>query len=175
MAEFTIRFTKPKFNFLLPQILNCIGELDDKEYTLTISKKRKGRSINANNYSWLLTDKLSDTLLVRGIKLSKDEMHAEMIFRYGQPMLDENETPIIISVLQGIKVTDFYPYAKEIGTGTVNNKEFTHYRIYRGSHTYDTGEMSIFINGIVEECKEQGIPTETPEEINRMSSLMEGK
>lgn len=175
MTEFTIKFTKPKFNFLLPRILNYIGELDDKEYTLTITKKRKGRSINANNYSWLLTDKLSDALIVRGVKLSKDEMHAEMIFRYGQPALDENGTPIIISALQGVKITDFCPYAKEIGSGTVKDKEFTHYRIYRGSHTYDTREMSVFISGIIEECKEQDIPTETPEEINRMLSLMEGK
>ncbi len=68
-----------------------------------------------------------------------------------------------VNSLDDNKVTDFYPYAKEIGTGTANGKEFTHYRIYRGSHTYDTKEMSIFISGIVEECKEQGIDTDTPE------------
>jgi hypothetical protein len=62
-----------------------------------------------------------------------------------------------------VKITDFYPYAKEIGTGTVKGKDFTHYRIYRGSHTYDTREMSIFITGIVAECREQGIDTDTPE------------
>lgn len=101
--------------------------------------------------------------------MSKEECHAEMIFRYGQLMLDENEMPITMSVLKGVKVTDFYPYAKEIGTGTVKGKEFTHYRIYRGSHTYDTKEMSIFISGIVEECKEQGIDTDLPE----IKSLLE--
>jgi hypothetical protein len=110
-----------------------------------------------------MTDELADKLIVAGVKLSKEECHAEMIFRYGQLMLDENEMPVTISVLKGVKVNDFYPYAKEIGTGTVKGKEFTHYRIYRGSHTYDTKEMSIFISGIVEECKEQGIDTDLPE------------
>ena len=159
-----LQFKKGKFNLLLPRILDYISSLDDdKSYDLEIKQHRVKRSLNANNYSWKLTDELADRLIVAGVKLSKEECHAEMIYRYGQVMLDENEMPITISVKQGVKVTDFYPYAKEIGTGTANGKEFTHYRIYRGSHTYDTREMSIFISGIVEECKEQGIDTDTPE------------
>lgn len=176
MENFSVKFKKTQFNFLLPKILDFVSTLDDaKEYEFIINQVRKKRSINANNYSWLLTDKLSDKLTLAGMKLSKEECHAEMIFRYGQPMLDENEVPILISVLQGVKVSDFYPYAKEIGTGKVKDKDFTHYKIYRPSHTYDSKEMAIFINGIVEECREQGIQTETPEEINKMLSLMEGK
>ena len=164
MATLKMQFKKGKFNLLLPRILDYISSLDDdKSYDLEIKQHRVKRSLNANNYSWKLTDELADRLIVAGVKLSKEECHAEMIYRYGQVMLDENGEQVIISVKQGVKVTDFYPYAKEIGTGTANGKEFTHYRIYRGSHTYDTREMSIFISGIVEECKEQGIDTDTPE------------
>ena len=159
-----LRFRKGKFNLLLPRILDFISSLEEnKEYELSIKQIRKKRSLNANNYSWKLTDELADKLIVAGVKLSKEECHAEMIFRYGQVMVDENGEQVIISVKQGVKVSDFYPYAKEIGSGTVKDKIFTHYRIYRGSHTYDTKEMSIFISGIVEECKEQGIDTDTPE------------
>ena len=163
-ANLKIPFKKDKFNLLLPRILDFISTLEEgKDYNLEIKQHRKKRSLNANNYSWKLTDELADKLILAGVKLSKEEVHAEMIFRYGQPMLDENGLPITVSVLQGVKITDFYPYAKEIGTGTVKGKDFTHYRIYRGSHSYDTREMSIFISGIVEECKEQGIDTDTPE------------
>jgi hypothetical protein len=145
-------------------MLDFIASLDEgKEYDLEIKQLRKKRSLNANNYSWKLTDELADKLILAGVKLSKEEVHAEMIYRYGQVMCNEDGEPITISVLKGVKVTDFYPYAKEIGSGTVKGKEFTHYRIYRGSHTYDTREMSIFISGIVEECKEQGIDTDTEE------------
>lgn len=42
------------------------------------------------------------------------------------------------------------------------------YLMLRGSHTYDTKEMSVLINGLVEECKEQGIETLTPDELRRM-------
>lgn len=164
MASLKLPFKKGKFNLLLPRILDFISSLDEeKDYDLEIKQRRKKRSLNANNYSWKLTDELADKLILAGVKLSKEEVHAEMIFRYGQLMLDENGLPYTISVLKGVNVTDFYPYAKEIGTGTVKGKEFTHYRIYRGSHTYDTKEMSVFISGIVEECKEQGIDTDTEE------------
>lgn len=159
-----LQFKKGSFNLLLPRILDFVASLDeDKVYDFEIKPQRKKRSLNANNYSWKLTDELADKLIVAGVKLSKEECHAEMIFRYGQAMLDEEGLPIKMSVLKGVKVTDFYPYAKEIGTSSVKGKEFAHYRIYRGSHTYDTKEMSIFISGIVEECKEQGIDTNTPE------------
>ena len=164
METFKLPFKKSKFNLLLPRILDFISSLEDgKDYDLEIKQRRPKRSLNANNYSWKLTDELADKLIVAGVKLSKEEVHAEMIFRYGQVMLDEDGKQVIISVKQGVKITDFYPYAKEIGSGTVKGKEFTHYRIYRGSHTYNTKEMSIFISGIVEECKEQGIDTDTPE------------
>lgn len=166
-------FTKNTFNSLLPPILEYISLLDEGEYSLTIDKKKKARSIRANNYSWALTDKLSEKLLVQGVKLSKDEAHAEMIFRYGQPLLDKNGMPVIISTCQDIKITDFYDYAEFIGESELKDKTFKHYKIYVGSHLYSSEEMSKFIAGIVLECKEQGIETETEEEIARMISLME--
>lgn len=169
-----LEFTKGKFTHLLGSILDFVSTLaDGVVYTITIEKKKKPRSLRSNNYSWLLTDKLSDAMVIRGVKLSKEEMHAEMIFRYGQPMIDDNGEVVIYSTSQGVKLPEFFPYAKEIGESELNGKMFTHYRIYRGSHEYTSQEMSVFISGIVEECKELGIQTETPEEIARMISLME--
>lgn len=169
-----LSFKKDKFNFLLPRILEFIAGLkEDKEYELSIKQIQKTRSLNANNYSWTLTDRLSDVMVIRGVKLSKEEMHAEMIFRYGQVMLDENGERVIYSTKQGAKMNEFFPYAKEIGQSELNGDLFTHWLIYRGSRSYDSKEFSIFLSGIIEECKEQGIPTETPEEISKMISLME--
>jgi hypothetical protein len=158
-----LKFKKEDFVFLMPNILEYVNSLDDSEYDFTIKKHKDIRSLKANNFSWTLTDELAEKMLVAGVKISKDEMHAEMIFRYGQVMVDDNGEQVIISTAQEVDVSKVFPYAKEIGTGTVNGKEFTHYRIYRGSHTYDTKEMSLFIKGIVEECKEQGINVDTPE------------
>jgi hypothetical protein len=42
------------------------------------------------------------------------------------------------------------------------------YRLYRGTHTYDSREMAMLIDGTIEECKEQGIETMTPNELERL-------
>lgn len=42
-----------------------------------------------------------------------------------------------------------------------------------GSSTYDTKEMSELINGLVTECKEQGIETLPPDELARMMAEYE--
>ena len=42
------------------------------------------------------------------------------------------------------------------------------YRLYRGTHTYDSKEMAMLIDGTIEECKEQGIETMTPNELERL-------
>lgn len=136
----------------------------DTEYEIEIKKHYKKRSLNANAYSWTLTDKLSEKMLVAGAKLSKDEMHSEMICRYGQPEKKNGQT-VVVTLLSGIKPIEFGLYAREIAQGVINSKEYTSWRVYRGSHTYNTQEMSLFIKGIIEECKEQGIEYETPEEL----------
>jgi hypothetical protein len=50
----------------------------------------------------------------------------------------------------------------------------TNVMLYYGSSTYDTASMSRLINIIVDDCKEHGIDTRTPDEINSMLALWEG-
>lgn len=165
-----LRFKKDRFNFLLPQILEFINSIkEDIEYVLEIKQYRKPRSLNANNLSWKLTDELADVLVLRGVKMTKEECHAEMIFRYGQVMLDAKGEQVVYSTAQEVALPEFFPYAKAIGESELNGKTFTHYRIYRGSHTYDSREFSIFLSGIIEECKEQGIDVDSAE----LKSLLE--
>lgn len=47
----------------------------------------------------------------------------------------------------------------------------TNVMLYYGSSTYDTEQMSRLITSVVDECKEQGIETRTPEEIANLLSL----
>ena len=54
------------------------------------------------------------------------------------------------------------------GSKEENGIEITFYRVYRGSHTYNTEEMSILIDGTVQEAKDLGIETMTPDQIEEM-------
>ena len=44
-----------------------------------------------------------------------------------------------------------------------------------GSSAYDTQEMSVLLNGVVSECEELGIPTETNNRILKMINEWERK
>ena len=131
---------------------SLIASLDDKKYVIEIKQYRKGRSLNANAYCWSLCNELANVL-----RMDKDEVYINMLKAYGQSE--------IISVRSDIDVRGYFKYYDEFGKGYVNNKEFTHYKVYKGSSEYDTREMSILIDGIIQECAAQGIETMTPGEL----------
>lgn len=58
---------------------------------------------------------------------------------------------------------------------TNGKKGMTEVQVFYGSSVYTKEEMARLIDAIVEDCKEQGIETRTPEEIADMLSLMEDK
>ena len=120
-----------------------------------LKKPKKKRSLNANNYSWKLITEIGNIL-----RKSKEEVYLQMLKDYGQSE--------IISILSNINPSGYFKYYEKIGTGIVNNKEFTHYKIFKGSSEFDTKEMSIFIDGIVQEAEQLGINTITPNELESL-------
>ena len=138
-------------------ILNQYQQLKDIELTAELKRFRQKRSINANAYCWTLINKLGNVL-----RLNKDEVYMMMLKRYGQSEL--------VSILATIDISGYFKYYDVAGSTLLNGKEFTHYRIYKGSSEYDTREMAILIDGIVQECKEQNIETLPPEEIEMLKN-----
>ena len=132
-------------------------KLHDKDIRLDIKQYREKRSLNANNYAWELITKIADKML-----LSKEDVYLRMLKEYGQSEM--------ISVLSHIDISPYLKYYEEAGTSTLNGKEFTHYKVYKGSSEFDTREMSIFIDGIVQEAKNLDIETMTPNQIAEMES-----
>ena len=47
--------------------------------------------------------------------------------------------------------------------------------LYYGSSVYDTKQMSLLLDNIIQDCTALGIQTETPEMIAKMKSLWEQK
>ena len=95
--------------------------------------------------------------------IDKEEVYFDMLKKYGQSQL--------ISVLADVPLKEYLKYYEEIGESTLGGKLFKHYRIYKGSSQFDSREMAILINGIVDDAKALGISTETPEQIANMLSL----
>ena len=86
-----------------------------------------------------------------------------MLKKYGQSE--------IVSVLSDINVTGYFKYFEEIATVRLQGKNFTHYKVFKGSSEYDSREMAVLIDGIVSEAKELGIETLPNDEIERIKKL----
>lgn len=141
------------------QKLELLDKLDDKkDYVVEIKEHREKRSLNANAYAWLLIGKIAEK-----IKSTADEVYLIMLKRYGVSEM--------ISVYSEIDMSHYLKYYEEAGKSVLNGKNFTHYKVYKGSSEFDTNEMSRLIDGIIDEAKELGIDTRTPEQIAEMTSL----
>jgi hypothetical protein len=135
---------------------DSLKKLMDADIEADIKKYREKRSMSQNAYAWVLITQIAQCI---NPPMNKEEVYAEMLKRYGQGG--------IISV-QKDKASDVmraFDYYVQKGEGEVNGKKFLHYMVYVGSSKYNTKEMSVFISGIVEEAKDLGIETLTPDEI----------
>jgi hypothetical protein len=104
---------------------------------------RDKRSLDANAYAWMLMSRIADVL-----KMTKDEVYVEELKRYGQLAFQ-------MKVPHGTDVNPAGLYVKFIEYDGENDI----YMVFRGSSTYDTKEMSTFIDGIVQDAKELNIDT----------------
>lgn len=151
------------------QKLQELKEIEELEVSL--KRYRERRSRNANAYFHLLVGKLADKL-----RMSKIRCKNIMIGRYGQlEFINDQpatiETQIPVSDMLEQESLHCMPCDQRIDEdGTCIHV----YQIYRKSHTYNTEEMSILIDGVVQEAREQGIETATPDEIERLKSLWKG-
>lgn len=130
------------------------------DLNVSIEKYTEKRSLDANAYAWKLLEELAERLTAEGGAYSKDDMYLIMLKRYGQGGIAKIPNKDIEKFKRAWK----YCEEHEI----LYDENAVYYRFWVGSSNYDTQEMSLFINGIVAECKEQGISTETPEQQARL-------
>ena len=133
-----------------------VEKIKDKEVEIkAISKKR---SLSQNSYCWVLINKIAEVN-----RTSKEEVYFEMLKRYAP-----SERYLISADAKIDGIVTYYEKKKVIRN---NGKEFIDYIVYKGSSKYDSKEMTIFVDGIISECKELDIETITPEEIKRLELI----
>ena len=141
-----------KISGIIAQIYNIHKDII---YNIKIKIHSKKRNKNANAYTCELITKIANEL-----RLSKEEVYLNMLKNYGQSEL--------VSVLANIDVTGYFKYYEIADKSLLNNKEFIHYKIFKGSSEYDTREMSILIDGIIHEAEQLGIATISDKELEKM-------
>lgn len=161
--DFTTK--KPMIKLIVNEEPNGIEDLGDKDLKIRISKATNPRSLDANAYFHVLCDKLRQKL---GISMARCKN--ELITSYGQIEYLEEGAPAAFKSnipFETMREAET-PHLKYVKMSEDGNYM---YILYRGSHTYDSQEMHILLEGTIAECKEQGIETKTPDEIRRLEEL----
>jgi hypothetical protein len=156
------------------EIASSLQELKDvlakgKLLSVEIKQHRKIRSLDANSYAWVLMTKIGDCMRP---PIRKDDVYIEMLKRYGQR---EKQLLSVVSEAADMIYRATKNHCCEVGESELNGKTFKHFAILIGSSEYDTKEMSIFIDGIVQDAKELDIETMTKEELESLKKEWNGK
>lgn len=121
---------------------------------------KQKRSNDANSYMWILCDKIADA-----INSTKEEVYREAIAQVGifrDVAIREEAVNDLVDLWSNRGIGWFADIfdSKLDGCKRV--------RLYSGSHTYNTKEMSRLIDYIVQQAKELDIETLTPAELSQM-------
>lgn len=132
----------------------------DKEQLFEIQEHKEKRSLNANSYCWVLIGKIAEV-----VGNTKEEVYREYI---------KNKGIYRIVTLNDKAVPTFIKLWTERGLGWIcetsetNITGLTDVVAYYGSSSYNTKQMSHFIDYIVQEAKDLGIETLPPDEIKSL-------
>ena len=136
---------------------------------------KKKRSLNANGYAWELMQQIAQH---PSIKSTKEEIYEIALRDEGVPEEDENGY-ITIEIPAQANINKIPGHWRRISTetktaledGEIKKYLYSKYINIKGSSQYNTQEMSVLIDYLVEQARDLGIDTMTPDEIARLKSL----
>lgn len=142
-----------------------VRKLKPKAYDLTVKEHRKKRSLDANAYAWVLIGKLADAM-----RIPPTVVYNNAIQNIGG---NYEVIPIREEAVDKFKEV----WTKQglgwpcVDMGPSKIQGYRNLRAYYGSSTYDTRQMSILIDALIQDCKAMDIETLSEE---KLSAMMEG-
>lgn len=142
-----------------------VRKLKPKAYDLTVKEHRKKRSLDANAYAWVLIGKLADTM-----RMPPTDVYKNAIQNIGG---NYEVIPIRDEAVEKFKEV----WEKQglgwpcVDMGPSKIPSYRNLRAYYGSSTYDTRQMSLLIDALIQDCKALDIETLSEE---KLSAMMEG-
>lgn len=139
-------------------ITGGIDKIKDKLLRITAKQYREKRSPDSNAYAWVLMQKIAEAN-----HSDKWSVYLEMLEKYSRAFTHIIVRPDVVD-----RVKEEWRTVRDLGEITVNGQTGIQLQCYFGSSTFDTKEMSVFIDGLIEECRQLEIETLPPNEIERM-------
>lgn len=141
-----------------------VGEMKPRKYSVEVKEYRKQRSLDANAYFWLLLDKLAEKLNEKKTQLYKDYIHE--LGGAADVVCVKNEA--VEKLCSGWEHNGL-GWLTETTSSKIEG--CTNVVLYYGSSSFDSTEMYRLIQLCIEDCRQYGIETKTPDEILKMLSL----
>lgn len=136
----------------------------ENKLCIELKKWRQKRSLDANSYCWVLCDKIAKELCKDGTIVTKEDVYKDAILQIGsfEPFIVQEKTYM-----------NFKRIWEKQGLGflvqEVSKKDkCIKVNCYYGSSTYNTKEMSLLIECIVELAKTLNIETKPQSEIDSL-------
>ena len=136
--------------------------LKDADLDVEIKKHRNRRSLSANAYFHVLVNKIAAET-----GEGDDAVKNRLVCEYGALAKDKDGLTVGFKLPASVDVSTIYPYVKCFDTREENGKLFRCYLVYKQTHLMDSKEMARLIDGAIENAKELGIETDTPEVLAR--------
>lgn len=142
-----------------------VRKMKPKAYDLTVKEHRKKRSLDANAYAWVLIGKLADAM-----RIPPTVVYNNAIQNIGG---NYEVIPIREEAVEKFKEV----WTKQglgwpcVDMGPSKIQGYKNLRAYYGSSTYDTRQMSMLIDALIQDCKALDIETLSDE---KLSAMMEG-
>lgn len=131
------------------QCIDWLLETEADIFEVNIYKKQRNKDQNAKYYK-LLNE------LAKKLKIGWRELHFNMLKNYS--------TVWEMLVPEDTKITGIDYYEKKSAI-IKNGKRFNVYHVYTPSHELKTDEFAILLDGLIQECEQQGIDTRSPDKI----------
>lgn len=138
--------------------INKISQCE--KLSIEVKKHRNKRSLDSNAYCWVLLQKIAET-----VGSDKWSVYLDCLQRYSRAF-----SHVIVKPEAVWRMKQLYRTCIDLGEIEVNGVTGHQLQVYYGSSEFDSKEMSVFIDGIVSECKELGIETLPPHELERMKA-----
>lgn len=136
--------------------------LKDKELDIELKPHREKRSKSANAYFHVLVNKIAGEL-----NEADETVKTRLVIEYGTVARDKDGMTIGFKLPASVNVSKIYPYTRCFDQRTENGKLFNCYLVLKATHDMDSKEMARLIDGTIQEARELGIETDTPETLAR--------
>ncbi len=135
-------------------------KLKDAVIELTVDKWSDKRSLQANAYFHVLANEIA-----KATKSSMDDVKMMLVAQYGTLARGQDGKCMAVKVPKNTDILKIYPYVRHIGE---DENGLDMYIFFKRTSDLNKDEMNRLIQGTVDEAKNLGIETMTPDELARM-------